>query len=56
MGAQAELDIVRAELARLHKLKRETQWRSTAYRCMVEIDQLKRRRRELRRQLKGTTS
>lgn len=42
------LDEVRAELTRLHIEKRETYYRSTAYRAGVRIDELKKLRRTLR--------
>lgn len=40
----------RAELTRLHKVKRETDYRSEAYRAMVRIEELKRLRRKLRKE------
>ena len=46
----SELDTVRAELTRQHKIRRETQWRSTAYRAGVRIIELKARRKILRQQ------
>lgn len=50
-----ELDHVRSELTRLHKVKRETEWRSVAYRAGVDIIDLKRRRTELRRKIRELT-
>ncbi len=47
-----DLDEVRTRLSYLHKVKRQTEWRSTAYRAMVEIEELKARRKELRKQAK----
>jgi len=52
MNAQTELDQVRARLAELHKIARETEWRSTAYRAKVEILELKQRRTQLRKEVK----
>jgi len=52
MNTAQELNEVRAELTRLHTLKRNTEWRSTAYRAQVDIDALKIRRKELRAALK----
>jgi len=47
------LDEVRAELTRLHIEKRETYYRSTAYRAGVRIEELKRLRRKLRQEAKA---
>jgi len=47
------LDEVRAEITRLHKVKRETYYRSEAYRAGVRIDELKRLRRKLRQEAKA---
>jgi hypothetical protein len=47
-----DLNEVRKRLTYLHKLARETEWRSTAYRAKVEIIELKARRKELRKQAK----
>ena len=47
-----DLNEVRERLSYLHKLARETEWRSTAYRAKVEIIELKARRKELRKQAK----
>ena len=44
----SELNEVRAELTRQHKIRRETQWRSEAYRAGVRIIELKARRKILR--------
>ena len=48
-----DLNEVRERLSYLHKLARETEWRSTAYRAKVEIIELKARRKELREELKN---
>lgn len=48
-----DLNEVRERLSYLHKLARETEWRSTAYRAKVEIVELKARRKELREELKN---
>jgi len=50
---KAELDQVRERLAYLHKLARDTEWRSEAYRAKVEIVELKERRTQLRKELKN---
>ena len=50
---KTELDQVRERLAELHKLARETEWRSEAYRAKVEIEELKQRRTQLRKELKN---
>ena len=50
-----ELDQVRGELTRLHKLKRETEWRSVAYKAGVDIIDLKRRRKALRQKIRDLT-
>jgi len=47
------LNEVRAELTRLHIEKRETYYRSTAYRAGVRIEELKRLRRKLRQEAKA---
>lgn len=54
MKADSELtlDEVRAELTRLHTEKRETYYRSTAYRAGVRIEELKQLRRKLRQEAK----
>ena len=45
-----ELDKVRERIAHLRKVVRETEWRSTAYRANVEIEDLKQQRKILRKQ------
>ena len=50
-----ELDEVRAEITRLHKVKRETEWRSEAYRAQLDIDDLTARRKVLRRRIRDLT-
>jgi hypothetical protein len=52
MSAQTELEQVRERLAYLHKLARDTEWRSEAYRAKVEILELKQRRTQLRKEVK----
>ena len=47
---KTELDQVRERLAYLHKLARDTEWRSEAYRAKVEIEDLKQQRKILRKQ------
>lgn len=42
------LDECRAELTRQHKIRKETEWRSVAYRAGVRIRELKHLRRKLR--------
>lgn len=50
---RTELDQVRARIAELRKLARDTEWRSEAYRAKVEIEELKQRRTQLRKELKN---
>ena len=50
------LNEVRTELADLHKIRRETEWRSTAYRAGVRIEELKQLRRKLRQEAKHETA
>jgi hypothetical protein len=40
---------IRARISELHKIARETEWRSTAYRAKVEIIELKDRLKQLDR-------
>ena len=46
MSTQTELEQVRERLAYLHKLARDTEWRSEAYRAKIEIEELPNKQRK----------
>lgn len=47
-----DLQALRERISHLYVLKRETEWRGEAYRCMVEIEDLKKRQKKLREHAK----
>ena len=50
---RTDVQEIKERISYLHKVARETEWRSTAYRAKVEIIELKARLKELKEELKN---